>query len=833
MARSAGGDSRKDETAGDSETSTAQVLRLEVYGALLTLFSLALLLALATFHPGDVQPGAADTTVNFLGPLGAYMAGMFLYVLGLVAFPFALVLGLVGVRAVFRRPVHLGPRNVIWTLVALVMLSVLLEIALPGIEPFGFPIAGWLGNRVGRLMEFPLRWTGTLLIASVTLVIAVTYLSGQSIGALLRGVGRALAAGARLAWQGARSGAAGLVRRLAMRAPPPLPPGPEASLPDTKPGRTCSQGEADVPDTRVDGPRIHEGPDRFGRPTLEGALPANGEDSAFPDVERAPMDLEILVHEAPVPEAAPGPRTESTRSPRIVVTPQKPPAVQESLALPRVPTDPYVPPPMTLLDAVQAHDAVIDKDLLRRNAETLTRKLLDYKVEGKVVEIHPGPVVTMYEFLPAPGVKISQIANLADDLTMALEAVSIRIVAPIPGKGVVGIEVPNALRETVFLREILASEAFSRSKSKLTLALGKDIFGTPMVTDLSKMPHLLIAGATGSGKSVAVNAFILSLLYNASPEEVRLILVDPKVVELQIYEGIPHLLLPVVYDPKHAAAALRWAVEEMERRYELLARFGCRNLQSFNQRVDRLLARDGAPVGADDGDTEVSTPIASATDMEPDPDELKKLPYIVIVLDEFADLMMVASKDVETAVARLAQKARAAGIHLVMATQRPSKEVITGLIKANFPSRIAFRVSSKIDSRIILDQSGADALLGYGDMLFLRPGSSLVTRVHGPFVADEEVGRVTAHLKAQGAPEYQMEILAAAADSEADEDPDDLDPLLDEAQDIVLESRRASISFLQRKLKIGYNRSARIMEQLERRAVVGPPDSRGERQVLI
>ena len=505
--------------------------------------------------------------------------------------------------------------------------------------------------------------------------------------------------------------------------------------------------------------------------------------------------------------------------------------VQESLALPRVATDPYVPPPLTLLDAVEARDAVIDKDLLRRNAETLERKLLDYKVEGKVVEIHPGPVVTMYEFLPAPGVKISQIANLADDLTMALEAVSIRIVAPIPGKGVVGIEVPNALRETVYLREILASEPFARSKSKLTLALGKDIFGTPVVTDLAKMPHLLIAGATGSGKSVAVNAFILSLLYNASPEEVRMILVDPKVVELQVYEGIPHLLLPVVYDPKHAAAALRWAVEEMERRYELLARFGTRNLQSFNQRVDRMLGHSDLPVGSDTPDTEIA-PVASTTDLEPDEDELKKLPYIVIVLDEFADLMMVASKDVETAVARLAQKARAAGIHLVMATQRPSKEVITGLIKANFPSRIAFRVSSKIDSRIILDQSGADALLGYGDMLFLRPGSSLVTRVHGPFVADEEVGRVTAHLKAQGTPTYQMEILAAA-DAEADEDPSDLDPLLDEAQDIVLESRRASISFLQRKLKIGYNRSARIMEQLERRAVVGPPDSRGERQVLL
>ena len=817
---------------GDREMTIAHALRLEVYGALLTLFALVLLLALATSDHRDVAVGAGEVTLNFLGPVGAHMADLFLWVLGLVAFPFTLVLGLLGVSAVFRRPVPLGPRNVVWTVVALVMMAILLQIAIPDARLFGYPPAGRLGMYAGEILVALLSVPGTALVASLTLVIAITYLAGWSIGALLRGAGRLLVAAARLVGRGVKAGAihtfqgiAARFRRTEEAVPAPTPAllpandGPRINLRNAAPAESAA-------DTRVDSRRAA---DRGAQPAAE-RTPWPATPGSEDDDDEAFEPLDIRLGSPDGTDATRRPRAESTHSPRIVVTPQRAPMVQESLALPRVATDPYVPPPLSLLDAVEARDAIIDKDLLRRNAETLERKLLDYKVEGKVVEIHPGPVVTMYEFLPAPGVKISQISNLSDDLTMALEAVSIRIVAPIPGKGVVGIEVPNALRETVYLREILASEAFVRNKSKLTLALGKDIFGTPVVTDLAKMPHLLIAGATGSGKSVAVNAFILSLLFNSSPEEVKMILVDPKVVELQVYEGIPHLLLPVVYDPKHAAAALRWAVEEMERRYELLARFGTRNLQSFNQRIDRILGHGDAPAGSDFPDTEVAP--APATDVEHDPDELKKLPYIVIVLDEFADLMMVASKDVETAVARLAQKARAAGIHLVMATQRPSKEVITGLIKANFPSRIAFRVSSKIDSRIILDQSGADALLGYGDMLFLRPGSSLVTRVHGPFVADEEVGRVTAHLKAQGTPEYQMEILANA-DAEAEEDPSDLDPLLAEAQDIVLESRRASISFLQRKLKIGYNRSARIMEQLERRSIVGPPDSRGERQVLV
>ncbi|HPV04607.1 MAG TPA: DNA translocase FtsK 4TM domain-containing protein [Myxococcota bacterium] len=516
-------------------------------------------------------------------------------------------------------------------------------------------------------------------------------------------------------------------------------------------------------------------------------------------------------------------------APAIIVNRRAKARVQEDLLLPPPPRGPWEPPSLSLLDFVAPAQREIDQDFLRSNAEKLEAKLLDYKVQGKVVGIHPGPVVTMYEFLPAAGVRISQIANLADDLTMALKATSIRIVAPIPGKGVVGIEVPNKVRETVYLREILASEEFTKSRSKLTIALGKDIFGNPVVTDLARMPHLLIAGATGSGKSVAVNAFILSLLRNATPDEVRIILVDPKVVELNVYENIPHLLLPVVCDPKQAAAALRWACEEMDRRYSLLARFSARNIASFNARIDRLLSlKAGKSAGTGDDDADG---LASLDPDEFDIDELVRLPYIVIVLDEFADLMMVASKDVEAAVTRLAQKARAAGIHLVMATQRPSKEVITGLIKSNFPSRIGFRVSSSIDSRIILDQSGAEALLGFGDMLFLKPGTSALERVHGSFVSDDEVMRVVTHLKTQGEPDYQLDIIKDADDVEIQEDQDE-DPLTDEAQDIVLESGKASISFLQRRLKIGYNRSARIMEALERRRVVGPPDSRGERRVI-
>ncbi len=513
------------------------------------------------------------------------------------------------------------------------------------------------------------------------------------------------------------------------------------------------------------------------------------------------------------------------------------------IALPVVQVEkPFVLPSLSMLDYRPPETTSYDRELLKRNAQILETKLLDYKVKGKVVEIHPGPVITMYEFMPAPGVKVSAIANLANDLAMALSAISIRIVAPIPGKNVVGIEIPNAARETVWLKEILSDTSYSRAKSKLTLALGKDIVGNPTCMDLAKAPHLLVAGATGAGKSVAINSFVVSLLFKAEPSDVRVIMVDPKMLELSIYEGIPHLLLPVVTDPKQAATALKWAVKEMERRYKLLADMGVRNLVGYNQKVAQLLEDPTQRLPerlrlARLKREAKGEPDPKGSILDGDGKQVERLPSIVVIIDELADLMMVASKEVEHCIARLAQMARAAGIHLILATQRPSVDVITGLIKANFPTRISFRVASQIDSRTILDQKGAEALLGMGDMLFLPPGSGL-QRVHGCYVSEEEVHAVVAHLKEQGSPEYDMGILVSEDDDDssstsaaADADGDDL---YNQAVRIAVEARYISTSYLQRKLKIGYNRSARIIEQMEENGIIGPSDGTSRpREVFI
>jgi S-DNA-T family DNA segregation ATPase FtsK/SpoIIIE len=528
----------------------------------------------------------------------------------------------------------------------------------------------------------------------------------------------------------------------------------------------------------------------------------------------------------------------------------------------------YIPP--------QAHDT--DKQALYDMAERLEQAMSNYGVRGKVKEIHMGPVVTMYEFAPAPGTRTGKIANLEKDLAMALEAQAVRIVAPIPGKAVVGVEVPNKTRETVYLKEILQDNCFTGG-SKLQVALGKDIKGSPVAVNLAKMPHLLVAGTTGSGKSVAVNGMIASLLYNASPEEVRFIMVDPKMLELSIYEGIPHLLLPVVTDPKKANLALRWAVDEMERRYELLAKTGVRDISGYNAKVDAadkkvVVEKEAAPAapkkvrvviaGADgteqevelDADSEVAlddtngivaaeapsdedlSDIAARaqSDAERAAEEgpMRKLPYIVIVIDEFADLMMVAPKDVETSVARIAQKARAAGLHLILATQRPSVDVITGLIKANFPSRIALQVASKIDSRTVLDTSGAETLLGNGDMLFSDRGTKL-RRIHGAFLSDDEVHRVVDFLKKQAKPVYDMDILKPReeeGDGEGAPADDFHDELYDQAVAIVCDTRQASVSYIQRRLQIGYNRAARLVEQMEREGIVGAANGAKPREVL-
>ncbi|MGC1388780.1 MAG: DNA translocase FtsK 4TM domain-containing protein [Steroidobacteraceae bacterium] len=547
-------------------------------------------------------------------------------------------------------------------------------------------------------------------------------------------------------------------------------------------------------------------------------------------------------------------RQEVVREEQKKVANRPPPRIEAAAPLPekseRVERERQVPlfdapksselPALSLLDEPRPREQSYSDEALEAMSRLVELKLRDFGVEAEVVAVQPGPVITRFELRPAPGVKVNQISNLAKDLARALSAISVRVVEIIPGKSVVGLEIPNEKREIVTLGEIIKSKPYDEVASPLALALGKDIGGVPVVADLARMPHLLIAGTTGSGKSVGINAMVLSLVYKATPEQVRMIMIDPKMLELSVYEGIPHLLSPVVTDMKQAANALRWCVAEMERRYQLMSALGVRNIGGFNRKVKE----------AEDAGKPIKDPIRMQKVMQAVPGvvaedvpELTTLPFIVVIIDELADLMMIVGKKVEELIARLAQKARAAGIHLILATQRPSVDVITGLIKANIPTRIAFQVSAKVDSRTILDQSGAESLLGHGDMLYLPPGTSIPTRVHGAFVSDQEVHRVVAGLKAASPPIYIEEILEGprtpipgfpSDDEESVEgalDDAEADPLYDEAVRIVTETRKASISGVQRRLKIGYNRAARLVEAMEAAGLVGPLQSNGAREI--
>ena len=465
-----------------------------------------------------------------------------------------------------------------------------------------------------------------------------------------------------------------------------------------------------------------------------------------------------------------------------------------------------------------------DRDSLIMNSRILEKKLLDFGVGGSVITVHPGPVITMYEFEPASGIKVNKIVGLADDLALALRALSVRIIAPLPGKSVVGVEVANPQRETVYLRELLECESFKSSSARIPVALGKDIFGNPLDADLAKMPHLLVAGATGTGKSVFLNSLLCSILYRRSPADLKLLLIDPKLLELSVYAGIPHLVADVVTNPKRASAALAGIVRKMEERYQMMAALGVRSIQQFNERCEKELEA---------GETTFQ--------LKPRPGEeageevpYEKLPYIVVVIDELADLMVVCAKDVEESLQRLAQMARAAGIHLVLATQRPSVDVLTGVIKANFPARISFQVSSRTDSRTILDQNGADHLLGAGDMLFLPPGTSKLQRLHGAFVTEHEVADLTNFLREQGSPHFDDSLLELEAESDETQTPDeDVDEMYDAAVALVAETRNASISYVQRRLKVGYNRAARMIEHMENEGVVGPQVGSKPREVYV
>jgi len=465
-------------------------------------------------------------------------------------------------------------------------------------------------------------------------------------------------------------------------------------------------------------------------------------------------------------------------------------------------------PPVNLLEDPQIRPASINNENLRMQSRLLEKKLDDFGVKGKVVAVTPGPVITTFEYEPAPGVKINKIVNLSDDLALALRAISIRIVAPIPGKAVIGIEIPNATREIVRFKEVVVSSVFEKSKSKLTICLGKDIVGNPVVAELDKMPHLLIAGATGTGKSVALNGMICSLLYKSSPSEVKLVIVDPKRIELSVYDGIPHLVTPVVTDVKKATNALFWALREMEKRYELLSERKARNIRQYNLKIEKELkqAKDDVP---------------------------EKLSYIVIVIDELADLMMVASRDVEFALTRLAQMARAAGIHLILATQRPSVDVLTGVIKANFPTRLSFQVSSRTDSRTIIDSNGAENLLGNGDMLFVPPGTAKLQRIHGAYISEVELTGISEFLKNQKEPEYDKDVTETPVEEKIASEKEEYDERYDDAVALITKTRQASISMIQRHLRVGYNRAARIIEMMEKEGIVGPSDGVKPREVLV
>jgi S-DNA-T family DNA segregation ATPase FtsK/SpoIIIE len=544
-------------------------------------------------------------------------------------------------------------------------------------------------------------------------------------------------------------------------------------------------------------------------------------------------------------------RQEVVRHERKKVDKKPPPRIEPVLAPPqpsrRAQKERQVPlfsgtvlpgglPSLSLLDDPPERPPGYSKESLEAISRLVELKLRDFGVEVEVVAVQPGPIVTRFELAPAPGVKVSQISNLSKDLARSLSAISVRVVEVIPGKPTVGLEIPNESREMVTLGEILRSRAYEEMSSPLTLALGKDIGGKSVVADLQRMPHLMIAGTTGSGKSVGINAMVLSLLYKSKPDDVRMIMIDPKMLELSVYEGIPHLLAPVVTDMKESANALRWCVAEMERRYRLMASLGVRNMSGYNRKVRQSLDK-GEPIP----DPLVGTDYAPKANLDGTVPTLTPLPHIVVIIDELADMMMIVGKKVEELIARLAQKARASGSHMIIATQRPSVDVITGLIKANIPTRIAFQVSAKVDSRTILDQSGAESLLGHGDMLFLPPGTGMPLRVHGAFVSDQEVHRVVQELKGTGPPEYLDEItegpamalpgISGETPASGDVEGED-DPLYDQAVRIVCETRRASVSGIQRRLKIGYNRAARLVESMEAAGLVGQLQSNGFREVL-
>lgn len=766
----------------------------EMGGAALMMFSSAGLLALASYNSADpsFNTGAKDETLhNFMGVPGAYMADLMLQTIGFAAVAFVFMLFCWGYRVFLKRPM------IRWWLRILLMLFATLALAAALAQVrLEWSLGPYMGGSAGALILGSVASLFQSIFPLSSYVIAAIVMGVAGVGAMIGAMGFS-----REEW---RVGIyrffhwIGIIRDIAALVLYHIVEIMGAMWHITS-GMIHKKAEEDPPETK---------PAKRQKPRVR-----NKEDLK----ER--IEPTVVV-----------PAKETIKSGKRVSTERQP-----SLGGIFIDENYQLPP----LDLLQKPDEKGQKNLsesaLKKNAEILHSVLEDFGINGDIVKVNPGPVVTLYELEPAPGLKSSRVINLSDDIARSMSAVSVRV-AVVPGRNVIGIELPNKSRETVFLRELLSSEDYESTKSKLGLVLGKNIAGKPIIADLARMPHLLVAGTTGSGKSVGINAMIMSLLYRLPPEKCRMILIDPKMLELSIYDDIPHLLTPVVTDPKKAIVSLKWAVREMEDRYRAMSKLGVRNIEGYNARINQarkkgeILTRR-VQTGFD---PDTGKPV-----FEDQPIDMTELPYIVIVVDEFADLMLVAGKEVEAAIQRLAQMARAAGIHMIMATQRPSVDVVTGTVKANFPSRISFQVTSKIDSRTILGDSGAENLLGQGDMLYMS-GGGRVTRVHGPFVSDDEVEKVVRHLKDQGTPTYMDEIVDEESDFASGGIADLIggsdnsgDDLYDKAVQIVLSEGKASTSFVQRHLSIGYNRAAKIIEQMEKEGIISAANHVGKREILV
>ena len=782
-----------------SEEKTVHILIRDFFGVVAFAFTVFGFMALITFSSGDPSFNKSVTGMNVVnsgGMVGAYLADGLARVFGSGSFFFPVITAILGWALIRSKQVQ----N--WTLILgsgtlfLIGLCSLLAIKFTADPFFGkaVPVGGLVGDGLGGFLVTWLNPSGAVLTLITLLFISFMVMTRLEVNVLVETVGKIVSMIGAGLWLGANG-----LKILTIK-------------------------------------------------TLEGmGKTFQGMKSTFEKIQKARAESA----EAKINDSDPVIVTRSRPEPVVIQTKEKPEKKKKEEKQDFVVQDHfpfmgsssnYEVPPLSLLNDIPPADIGKDtnkahKDILASSA-ILEKKLADFGVQGRVVQVLPGPVITIFEYEPAPGIKVSRISSLTDDLALAMRCLSLRILAPVPGKSVVGIEIPNLRRETIYFRDVMESDEFQGSDSKLTLAIGKDITGEPAVQDLAKTPHLLMAGSTGSGKSVGLNSMICSILLNATPDEVKMIMIDPKMLELSVYDGIPHLIAPVVTNPKKAAAALQWAVTEMESRYKMMAERGVRNINGFNDLAEKLQKEYEIEFKKHEKANKGLKPVSEDNEDEGEevllPEPPAKLPYIVVLIDELADLMMVASKGVEDSLTRLAQMARAAGIHLIVATQRPSVDVLTGIIKANFPTRMSYKVTSRVDSRTILDAMGADKLLGRGDMLFLPPGSSNLLRLHGVMVSDEEIEKIVGFIKKQAKPLYEEDIFQAAEIEAKDEtEEEEYDDKYDEALAIVAKERQASISYIQRRLRIGYNRAARIIETMEREGVVGPSDGVKPREVYV